>query len=97
MKTNINDYPALLEKTIEAFWGVPKTPVYFANYYDDEFTMRAILFALVLHEINYKSNEYDNELLSELKEFESKSWNSNINKQEAVQILEILAKHKKII
>lgn len=93
----MRDYGTLLEKTIEEFWGHPKTPIYFANYCGDKFEMRAILFTISLFEINYKFEEYSIEELQELKSYESKSWNEKTTYEENIKILELLAKHKNVI
>lgn len=91
------DYGALLEETMEAYWGRPKKPIYFSNYCGDKFEMRAIIFTLSLFEINYKYDEYSDEELFALKEYESKSWNKLTTYDENIKILELLAKHKKLI
>ena len=93
----MNDLGALLEKTIEAYWGQPKTQVYFSNYYGDRFEMRAILFSIILFEINYKFSEYNEMELLVLKDYESKSWDSETTFDENIKVLETLAKHKKLI
>jgi len=91
------DYGILLEKTMEAYWGQPKTTIYFSSYCGDKFEMRAILFTISLFEINYKFNEYSEKELSALKEYESKSWNEETTYDENTKILELLAKHKNVI
>ena len=50
----MNDIEYLLENTIIEYWGQPKTPIYFSNYYGDNFEMRAILFSITLFQVNYK-------------------------------------------
>ncbi|POS00653.1 hypothetical protein Q361_1352 [Flavobacterium croceum DSM 17960] len=93
----MRDYGMLLEKTIEEYWGQPKTPIYFANLYGDKFEMRAILFSLVTYEVNYKPSEYTEEELRILKEYEQKCWNENQTHNDNISILEFLAKHRKLI
>lgn len=93
----MTDYGTLLEKTMEAYWGQPKTPIYFSNYHGDKFEMRAILFTISLFEINYKFEEYSEEELLVLKEYESKSWSEETTYDENTKILELLAKHKNVI
>jgi hypothetical protein len=38
---------------------------------------RAILFSIVTFEINYNADEYTEDKLTIMKEYESKSWNEN--------------------
>lgn len=92
----MRDYGMLLERTIEKYWGTPKTPIYFANYYGDKFEMRAILFSIVTFEINYNADEYTEDKLMIMKEYESKSWNEKTTHNDNIIILELLAKHKNI-
>lgn len=91
----MTDYGMLLEKTIEKYWGHPKTPIYFANYYGDKFEMKALLFSIVVHEINYKASEYSDEEMEELKAFERKAWDNKIKHKDSIKILEVLANHNK--
>lgn len=93
---NINDYGMLFEKTVEAYWGNPVTPIYFANYWGDKFEMRAILFAIVIQEINFNPNSYDTEKLDILKEYARKSSNGKTSYSENVQILKLLAEHTSV-
>ena len=93
----MTDYGMLLEKTIEEYWGQPKTPIYFANYYGDKFEMRALLFSIVTFEINYKFDEYNVEELEALKVYESNSWNEKTTHNHNIKSLELLAKHKNIL
>lgn len=92
----MEDYGMLLEKTIEKYWGTPKTPIYFANYYGDKFEMRAILFSIIIYEINYKLNEYSEDEINQMKEYETKSWNEKASHNDNIKILELLANHKKV-
>jgi len=92
----MKDYGMLLEKTIEKYWGHPKTPIYFANYYGDKFEMRALLFSIVVHEINYKFSEYTEEKMKALKAFEKKGWDNKIKHNDSIKILEVLADHKRV-
>lgn len=92
----MKDYGMLLEKTIEKYWGNPKTPIYFADYYGDKFEMRALLFSIVVHEINYKFAEYTEEEIEELKSFEKKGWDNNIKHKDSIKILEVLADHDRV-
>jgi hypothetical protein len=56
--------------------------------------MRAILFSIVTFEIiNYKADEYTEDKLTIMKEYESKSWNENYALDNII-ILELLAEHK---
>ena len=91
----MKDNAILLERTIEAYWGQPKSSIYFANYYGDNFEMRAILFAIVLFEINYKSDDYKSEDLNLLENFLSKTSSKQTIHNDNIQILELLANHKK--
>lgn len=91
----MEDYGMLLEKTIEKYWGHPKTPIYFANYYGDIFEMKALLFSIVVYEINYKASEYSEEEMEELNNFEKKAWNNKIEHNDSIRILKVLANHKK--
>ena len=90
------DYGMLFEKTVEAYWGNPKTPIYFANYWEDKFEMRAILFSIVVQEINFNPNSYDTDILDSLKEYASKSSNGETSHSENVQILKLLAEYKNV-
>lgn len=92
----MKDYGMLLERTIEKYWGHPKTPIYFANYYGDKFEMRALLFSIVVHEINYKFSEYSEEEMEELKAYEKKGWDNKIKHNDSIKILEVLANHNKV-
>ena len=92
----MKDYGMLLEKTIEKYWGKPKAPIYFANYYGDKFEMRAILFSLVIYEVNYKFTEYTDDKLKILKEYEQKCWNEKTTHQDNIKILEFLANNKEV-
>lgn len=91
------DYGMLLEKTIEKYWGHPKTPIYFANYFVDKFEMKALLFSIVVHEINYKFSEYTAEEMKELKEFEKKGWGGKIQYKDSIRILEVLDDHERVL
>ncbi|MBI6119868.1 hypothetical protein [Salegentibacter maritimus] len=93
----MKDYGMLLEKTIEEYWGHPKTPIYFANYYGDKFEMKALLFALVIFEINYKPDEYKESELIKLRNFERTLSKKEINHKDRIEILEFLAKRKNLI
>ena len=87
----------LLEKTIEEYWGQPKTPIYFANLEGDKFEMRAILFSLVTYEINYNPSDYNENELLILKKYEQKCWDEKQTYKDNLSILEFLAKHKNLI
>ncbi|HAQ21093.1 MAG TPA: hypothetical protein DCR40_17950 [Prolixibacteraceae bacterium] len=93
----MKDYGMLLEKTIEAYWGQPKTTISFANYYGDDFKMKAILFSLVVTQINYRSEEYPEEELKQLEDYESKFWSSTPEFSDDINVLKLLAKHKNLL
>lgn len=90
----MRDYAMLLEETIEKYWGAPKSSIYFSNYYGDSFEMRAILFSIILFEINYNFKDYKEEELNILREYENKYTSEVTTFEENVRILEFLAKHK---
>lgn len=85
----------LLEKTIEAYWGNPNTPIYFSNY-DSEHEMSAILFAISLFEINYNQSDYNAEELTALETYRTKFSDEKTTYEDDIQILELLAKHKNL-
>jgi len=86
----------LLEQTIEKYWGNPKTPIYFANYFGDTFQMRALLFSIVVYEINYKFSEYTKEEIKELNSFEKKGSDNKIKYEDCIKILQVLADHIRV-
>ncbi|MEB2774430.1 hypothetical protein SYJ56_03885 [Algoriphagus sp. D3-2-R+10] len=92
----MNNYAMLLEKTMEEYWGSPKAPIYFANYYGDKFEMRALLFSLATYEVNYKFDEYTSEELDVLKDYENKCGNQTVVHADSIKILELLANHKNV-
>lgn len=93
----MNDIEYLLENTIIEYWGQPKTPIYFSNYYGDNFEMRAILFSIALFQVNYKFEEFEYEQLEKLKLYLTKSYNNENTHDDSLNILILLAKHKNLI
>jgi len=93
---SLNDYGMLFEKTVEAYWGNPKTPIYFSNYWGDKFVMRAILFSIVIQEINFNPSNYDSDKLESLKEYARKSSDGGTSHTENVDILKLLAEYKNV-
>ena len=93
----MNDLAYLLENTIIEYWGQPKTQVYFSNFYGDNFEMRAILFSIVLFQVNYKFDDFQEKQLEILKQFLSKSYKNEITYDENKDVLILLAKHKNLI
>jgi hypothetical protein len=93
---SITDYGMLFEKTVEAYWGNPKTPIYFANYWGHEFETKALLFSIVVNEINYNANDYSPEKLDALKDYTKKISEGDVSHSDNVQILKLLAKHKSV-
>lgn len=83
----------LFEKTIQKYWGTPETNIYFSSYYGDNFEMRAILFSIVVHELNYKANEYSEEKLSLMKDYELKSNQGKVTHNDNLLILQLFANH----
>ena len=93
----MNDLEYLLEKTIIEYWGNPKTQIYFSNYFGDNFEMRAIIFSIVLFQVNYKFEEFKDEQLEKLKDYLSKSYENENTHDDNINILFILAKHTNLV
>ena len=93
----MKDYAMLFEKTIEKYWGHPKTPIYFSNYYGDKFEMQAILFSIIVFEINYKFEDYSDDEITVLKDYEQKCWDKKQTHQDNILILEFLSNHKNVL
>jgi hypothetical protein len=93
----MNDLEYLLEKTIIEYWGNPKTQIYFSNYFGDNFEMRAIIFSIVLFQVNYKFEEFKDEQLEKLKDYLSKSYENENTHDDNINILVLLAKHKNLL
>lgn len=93
---SVNDYGTLFEKTVKAYWGNPETPIYFSNYWGDKFEMRAILFSIVIQEININRRNYDADKLESLKEYATKSSLGGTSYTENVDILKLLAEYKNV-
>lgn len=91
-----NDYGMLFEKTVEAYWGNPKTSIYFSNYWGNKFEMRAILFSIILQEINFNPSNYDANKLEFLKEYARKSSDGKTSHTENVNVLKLLAEFKSL-
>lgn len=91
-----NDYGMLFERTIIAYWGWPKTSVYFASYFHDSFKMNALLFSIIVYELNYNFNDYSPIEIKQLKKYQLKGWDNSITLNDSYKILEVLAKHKNI-
>jgi hypothetical protein len=94
---SIQDFGMLFEKIVEAYWGSPKTPIYFSNYWGKNFETRAILYSIIIKEINYNPEKYNEDILESLKEYASKSSNGGLSYTENASLLELLAKHKNIM
>lgn len=68
----MKDYPYLFEELLEKFWGEPKTQEYFSNYFGDNIVTKSILLTIVIHELNYSLEKYEEKELLLFKEYEEK-------------------------
>ena len=66
----IQDYGMEFENIVIKFFGRPKTPIYFASYYSDNFETKAMLFSICVQEININKDKYSQMQIEELTKFE---------------------------
>lgn len=81
------------EEVIIKFFGQPKTPIYFASYFDrTQFEGRALLFAICVKEKNINKDKYSNESLDKFNKFEEKLLNDDVKHTTLVECIEFLSK-----
>lgn len=86
----MKDYGMLLEKAIEHFFGNPQTLIYFANYYGDNFSTKALLFSICIKERNCNTATYTMEELAKLSEFEDNFLKPTVTHNDSVKCIEFL-------
>lgn len=80
------------EKVIIKFFGSPKTPIYFSGYFDrnNKFEARALLFSICVREININNDNYSEQEINELKQYERYLSNGQVEYNTLVKCIEFL-------
>lgn len=86
------------EKVIIKFFGDPKTPIYFAAYFDriNKFECRALLFAICVKEANIYSNEYNADDLKKFRTFERELSNDDVEYKKLLECIKFLLEVNKV-
>lgn len=86
----MTDYGMTFERVVKKFLGKPKTPIYFASYFGDNFETKALLFAICVSEININKDKYSEDELFELKVFEKKLSRTDVKYSEIIKCIKYL-------
>lgn len=86
----------ILERLIIEYLGQPKTQLYFADYYGDNFKTRAVLFSFASFESNYNGNNYNEEELNLINNYLEKVVDEKTSHNDNVEFLKFLALKKNI-
>jgi hypothetical protein len=90
MEHIIQDYGMEFEEVAVKFLGQPKTPIYFASYYSDNFQTKAILFTICVMEININKDKYSIKDLDKLKKFEKEFRSEKFEHKISMRCIEFL-------
>lgn len=87
----------LFERTVTKIFGKPKTPIYFAGYYDsnNENVIKSMLLTMCIYEINYNPDSYDENSKEILNDYESKASNFENTKEDDFKFLTFLFNYEK--
>ncbi len=88
------DYAMLFEKTVLKVFGKPKTPIYFAGYFDISGQIyKSILLTMCIYERNYNPEKYNDEGKEILTNYESKALASKNTMNDDIEFLKFLYEH----
>ena len=89
-----DDYAMLFERTVWKVFGKPKTPIYFAGYYDvNKQTYNSLLLIMCIYEKNYKPEKYSDEDIEIITNYEIKASESKTTMNDDIEILKFLYEH----
>jgi hypothetical protein len=88
----MKDYGTLFERIVENHFGSPKTSVYFASFYGDNFATSALLFSIVTKAINYNYENYSSNDIDTLKTYEYKGMTQQLKYADNIDMIEFLSK-----
>ena len=82
----------IFERVVEKFWGSPKTSIYFAGFYGDNFGTRAILFAIAvkLQNYGYGNRSFTNEEKKYIDDYISVANRNELTHSDNVKFIDFL-------
>ena len=84
------DYAMLFEGVVIKFFGAPEDEIYYANYYENDFTRQAILYSICVKERHSNTNANSQKQLKILDEFIGILSNSNAKQNDMIKCIEFL-------
>jgi len=90
-----SNFAMTFEDTVKKIFGRPKTPIYFANYYDfsDKHAFKSILLTMCIYELNYNPDKYNEEEVEILRNYESLAYKNNSDHSSNIKFLNFLYNH----
>ncbi|MEX2590713.1 MAG: hypothetical protein WD334_10965 [Chitinophagales bacterium] len=87
----MGEYGGKFERVVNKFFGQPKTTANYHSFYIDDFSRRALLYSICVKEINSNPENYSEDQLEKLKEFEFQLCEGESTQHQNVECIDFLS------